>query len=208
MILKSAKKCFLVQALLATVVVSIGCSQGKDRKEKDNRASGAAADTSGLPMSNQAGFKKWLADTLPVLHKTGQMATVTDDSMGLNLEIPAHAIIRTNAASRMPDQPAQLKSLLLLLKEYDEYPTADFEISCRVQNFYAASPVPGLTYDLTSTLDSIVVRPVKGNWSTSYTYIRGRLSGKITTRELPNGKEETTRTDFIWENEKLVKRPV
>jgi hypothetical protein len=102
----------------------------------------------------------------------------------------------------MPDSiktENEVQKVLYLLKEYDEYPTDKFEISFNTMDYFYPSQVDQLRFEEVFEIQNLRVISTKD--TSTYQYIRGRLSGKkVTSKDCEN-----VELDFIWDNNELKK---
>lgn len=152
-------------------------------------------------------FKIWLRDTLDVIKKhpdriggglVKSEVKVAEDSLLFD-EIKTYEF---NAGTETGNK--EILNVIALLKDYDEVPKVDYQLSFVVQTSFSPSMVPQLKSDYLFELQNIIVRTVET--ISEYDYIRGRLSGKKVSpgRKDSNQKEGTY--DFLWQGRKLVKR--
>ncbi len=157
-------------------------------------------------------FKRWLIDTLYELNNSNQNIvnkskgikkeiTVSPDSLGLSIIDKYDSIVASNEDFKQKD----VRDLIMLFREYEEFPKGNFILSFQTDYFYTPSMVPKLPYDMTFNIDNIKIIE-QGEVISYYSYIRGRLSYKEVMQFTPDGRKKNERINFIWDGKKLIKR--
>jgi hypothetical protein len=143
-------------------------------------------------------FKKWLRDTLQTLNrKTEGTEVIVGDSESLTLRFHYNFTI---------DKPADADTNDLaidLLKQYNEIPKGKFILNYIRKEYYRPSYAEGLIYECTTDVPQLEVKDLTNNALISYSYIRGRLSGKVTNRN-----QQAKESEFIWLDDSLIKRDI
>lgn len=146
-------------------------------------------------------FKLWLNDTLKTLnlkhdkkerYLKEHKIIVRDDS--LNLQIIKSYFARINPKLHYT---GNVGCIIELLEEYNEKPKNNFTLKIIYVEDYYHSQVEQLRSEYQCSYDKIIVN-VDGSIS-EYSYIRGRLSGKI-FYSLKDKERKQTGVDFIWDN--------
>ncbi|MFL5763550.1 MAG: hypothetical protein ACJ77K_06365 [Bacteroidia bacterium] len=184
-----------------------GCSQ-QDKKEMPATDVKAESIAIKKKSSFDLEFKSWLKDTLPDLaiwkdkSENGilkKLITVGNDSLSLTVDIDYRS--KVNSASNQ-----EIKNMIDLLGEYQETPKSG-TISFHYQHYFYPASVEQLRHDYSYEIDSIEVASSEAS-KLRYGFIRGRLNRKEIVTISKDGKEQTKNIDFIWEGDKLVKKPV
>lgn len=144
-------------------------------------------------------FKSWITDTVPILKSHLSMEheiIIGTDSLSLELKKCY------NFNWSMPDsikKDNEVQKVLYLLKKYDEYPTDKFEISFNTMDYFYPSQVDQLRFEEVFEIQNLRVISTKD--TSTYQYIRGRLSGKkVIAKDCEN-----VEFNFIWDNNELKK---
>jgi hypothetical protein len=97
----------------------------------------------------------------------------------------------------------QEKNIVDLLKEYDELPYNDYQISFENEMFFFPSSIERLSYEWVNEINQLKI--LKKDKISEYYLVRGRLSNKVETID-NNGIKTIVQTEFIWNDGKLSKR--
>jgi hypothetical protein len=152
-------------------------------------------------------FKIWLRDTLDVIKtrpdKIGEGLVKSEFKIGEDSLLFDE--IKTYEFSAIEGtENNQILNVIALLKEYDEVPRVDYQLSFVVRKSFSPSMVLQLKSECLFEIQNIIVRTAES--TSEYGYIRGRLSGK----ELSSAKNDSNQIDgtydFLWQGHKLVKR--
>jgi hypothetical protein len=144
-------------------------------------------------------FKSWVSDTISFLKKSNANKNydiiLSPDS--LSLEILRNYKIKNEeiGSNKIKD----IQNVVLLLKEYDEIPKTNYSLSFASKYFYFPSTTSNLKYEYLFELREITTKAE--NETTTFNYIRGRLSGKKVV--LSNGSIK--KYEFNWEGTELKK---
>jgi hypothetical protein len=144
-------------------------------------------------------FKSWITDTVPILNSHLFMEheiIFGTDSLSLRLK-KYYSFNWSRQDSIKTDNEVQ--KVLYLLKKYDELPPNKFEISFNTMDYFYPSRVDQLRFEEVFEIQDLRVISTKD--TSTYGYIRGRLSGKKVT--VKDGKSK--KYDFIWDNNELKK---
>ncbi|OQP67844.1 hypothetical protein [Niastella populi] len=152
-------------------------------------------------------FKDWLKDTLKVIEsfkgeykEKALKYEVAEDSLQLDI-LEGYQFV-FNKAYKSPDK--NIKYIIGLLKEYSEQPALPSIIRFTVHHTYYPSVTEGLKNEFVEELEDISVK--SKDTLIEYGYIRGRLSNKYVTVK-SSGKPKL-HCEFVWENNKLLKKAV
>ncbi|HWW40025.1 hypothetical protein [Pedobacter sp.] len=161
-----------------------------------------------IPKQEQV-FKEWLRDTLATIKVNPDKITdglvksqfvVADDSL-LVSELKDYEFHSKRRSSNK-----EISNVISLLKEYDEIPKGNFELSFTTKKSYEPSVIADFKYDFVAEMEDIVIQTTQTR--TEYNYIRGRLSDKKVQSLLKSADQNDGLYDFIWEHSKLTKRKV
>lgn len=158
-------------------------------------------------------FKNWLVDTLKVLDtsvgsshtetiRVKKEINIASDS--LNLTILTHYDLQID--SGIGAKPEDVNKLLALLQEYNESPKSRFRLKFKTEYYFTPSPVPNFAHDLTFENKDIEIIEGGGKVVSKYSYIRGRLAYKNVTSLAKDGSETNEYIDFVWQDNKLIKK--
>ncbi|PVD51779.1 hypothetical protein DC498_13795 [Terrimonas sp.] len=159
-------------------------------------------------------FKKWLVDTLKIIdfsktelqtQSSGKIENVivSQDSLDLSI-VRGYDVTYPIGISKNPD--ANLEMVLSLLDQYGELPRSQSKIEFDILLYYAVSPVPELSYDMSIEVKRLLISDVSKMTSSEYSIVNGRLDHKIVVWSSVKGTKKTEYIDFIWENNTLIKK--
>jgi hypothetical protein len=141
-------------------------------------------------------FKYWLKDTLNSIKKNKQLVDyfIAPDSLSFTIK----KVFKITHADKI-NNDSVVSVMLELLKEYDEIPNEDYNISFEYEEFYYPSEISKLKYEMIYEIKNFVV--FENNCTHEYTYNRGSLIGKIKQC----GKYSKERFEFRYTDDKLTK---
>jgi hypothetical protein len=191
--------------LIFIVFLQIACS-GKTREKKTDHHINKSVQTYQNEKSDTK-FKIWLNDTLVKLQiwekeLAGSIIKkelkLSKDSLSLQMNT-TFLLNFDNLSSLHPQE----KNIVDLLKEYDELPYNDYQISFENEMFFFPSSIERLSYEWVNEINQLKI--LKKDKISEYYLVRGRLSNKVETID-NNGIKTIVQTEFIWNDGKLSKR--
>lgn len=151
-------------------------------------------------------FKRWVGDTMEVIKKMPDKIgdglidvrfVIAGDSLSLD-EVKTYGYKSYN---KVPNR--MILNVIALLKEYDELPPNDYELSFITSTYFFSSAVPTFPYGYLFEFKDVTV--VYDGRRINYGYIRGRLSNKTVSWNDTLANKSKVIYDFIWKDHKLIK---